>query len=119
MKGRVFSRPRIKNQAEMDIYPKMGSFWEGFALEELIRQTEAAPEECYFWRTQSQAELDLLVIKNGKRIGYEFKYTDAPKITSSMRIASKDLKLDHLYVIYPGTTTFPLTDFITARGLIV
>ena len=107
----------IRNQTEMDVYPKMGSFWEGFALEEIIRQTGANSEECYFWGTQSKAELDLLIIKDGKRIGYEFKYTDAPKITPSMRIASEDLKLDHLYVIYPGTKTFPLSEHITARGL--
>ncbi|HSX04238.1 MAG TPA: ATP-binding protein [Rhabdochlamydiaceae bacterium] len=107
----------IHNQAEMDIYPKMGSFWEGFALEEIIRQTGASSEECYFWGTQSNAELDLLILKNGKRIGYEFKYSDAPKITPSMRIACQDLKLDHLYVVYPGKETFSLSEKITARGL--
>lgn len=107
----------IRNQVEMDIYPKMGSFWEGFALEEIIRQTGASSEECYFWATQSKAELDLLILKNGKKIGYEFKYSDAPKITPSMRIACEDLKLDHLYVIYPGAETFSLSEKITARGL--
>lgn len=108
----------IRTQAEMDIYPKIGSFWEGFAIEELIRQMEASAEECYFWGTQSGAELDLLVVKNGKRIGYEFKYADAPKITPSMKIACEDLKLDHLYVIYPGEIEFPLSEKITARGLV-
>ncbi len=107
----------IPTQAEMDIYPKMGSFWEGFALEEIIREERASSEECYFWATQSKAELDLLILKNGKRIGYEFKYADAPKITPSMRIACDDLKLDHLYVVYPGTITFSLSEKITARGL--
>lgn len=109
----------IHNEAEMDVYPKMGSFWEGFALEEIIRQTDASAEECYFWGTQSHAELDLLLLKGGKRMGYEFKYTDRPKITPSMRIASVDLKLDHLYVIYPGTESFPLSEKITARGLLL
>jgi hypothetical protein len=107
----------IRSQKEMDVYPKLGSFWEGFALEEIIRQTGAAAEECYFWGTQSQAELDLLIIRNGKRIGYEFKYTDAPKITPSMRIACEDLKLDHLYVVYPGTEAFPLSEKITVRSI--
>jgi len=107
----------IRNEAEMDVHPKMGSFWEGFALEEIIRQTGASSEECYFWGTQAKAELDLLIIKNSKRIGYEFKYTDHPKITPSMRIACEDLKLEHLYVIYPGAETFPLAEKITARSL--
>lgn len=107
----------IRTSAEMDTYPKMGSFWEGFALEEIIRQTGALAEECYFWATQSKAELDLLIVKNGKRIGFEFKYADAPKITPSMRIACEDLKLDHLFVVYPGKMTFALSEKITARGL--
>ncbi len=51
-------------------------------------------------------------------MGYEFKYSDAPKITPSMRIACQDLKLDHLYVVYPGEATFPLSEKITARGLV-
>lgn len=107
----------IHNQEEMDVHPKLGSLWEGFALEEIIRQTQAAAEECYFWASHAKAELDLLLIREGKRIGYEFKYVDAPKITSSMWSALEDLKLDHLYVIYPGDKTFSLSDKITARSL--
>lgn len=107
----------IRNKTELDMHPKLGSFWEGFALEEICKQMEVSLEESYFWKTQSGAELDLLILKNGKRIGFEIKYTDQPKITHSMRIAFKDLKLDHLYVIFPGKEIFPLDKQITARGL--
>ena len=107
----------IRNASEMDIHPKMGSFWEGFALEEVIRQTQASTEECYFWGTHSKAELDLLIIKDGKRVGFEFKYTDRPKLTPSMHIAIEDLKLEHLFVVYPGDQEFPLSEKVTARGL--
>ncbi len=108
----------IRDKSQLNIYPKLGSFWEGFALEEVIRKLHAPIEQCYFWGTQSGAELDLLILENGKRIGYEFKYTDSPKISASMQIASHDLHLDHLYVIYPGTHTFPLASHITAQGLL-
>jgi hypothetical protein len=47
----------------------------------------------------------------------EFKYTDQPKLTSSMKIAMHDLKLNHLYVISPGKHVFPLESNITAQGL--
>jgi predicted AAA+ superfamily ATPase len=107
----------IKDEKDLRVYPKLGSFWEGFALEEIIRQARARSEECYFWGTQSGAELDLLIIKDGKRFGFEFKYTDRPSITSSMKIALADLNLDHLYVVYPGKHVFQLADKITARGL--
>lgn len=107
----------INNETDLNIHPKLGSFWEGFALEEIIREVKAAPEECYFWGTQSGAELDLLILKNGKRLGFEFKYTDSPKITPSMKIACNDLKLDHLYVIFPGKGSFPLSEQIKACSL--
>lgn len=107
----------IKTKKDLDNFPKLGSFWEGFALEEIIKKIDAAPEECFFWRTQSGAELDLLVFKDGKRLGYEFKYVDAPKPSRSMYSAIEDLKLDHLYVVYPGNQSFPLAESITAISL--
>jgi predicted AAA+ superfamily ATPase len=109
----------IRNESDLDAHPKLGSFWEGFSLEEICRSFQATPEECYFWKTQSGAELDLLILKNGKKLGFEIKYTDRPQITRSMRIAFQDLKLDHLYVIYPGKESFFLDTHITACGLSV
>ena len=107
----------LRHFDQMETYPKIGSFWEGFALEQTIHHWRAVQEECYFWATQAGAELDLFIFKDGKRLGFEFKYTDSPKVTASMKIAFQDLKLDHLYVIFPGKATFPLAEGITAQGL--
>ncbi len=107
----------INSEKKLYENPKLGSFWEGFALEEVIRTVQATQEECYFWATHADAELDLLIMKNGKRMGFEFKYVDAPKITKSMRIAQNDLKLDSLVVVYPGKEVFPLDEGIMACGL--
>ncbi|HLB42386.1 MAG TPA: ATP-binding protein [Gammaproteobacteria bacterium] len=107
----------IANDENLYHHPKLGSSWEGFALESVIRHHEANDSEYYFWATQSGAELDLLIIKNGKRLGFEFKYTDAPKITKSMTIAMNTLKLDKLIVIFPGKESFPLAKTIQACGL--
>lgn len=106
----------IQNISQLNIYPKIGSFWEGFVLEEIIRLSQASSEECFFWRTSNGAELDLLILKEGQKIGYEVKYTDKPHITPSMKSAEKDLSLDHLYIVYPGKHVFPLSDKITAKG---
>ncbi len=97
--------------------PKLGASWEGLALEEVIRYNKADALDCYFWATHSNTELDLLIVQNGKKMGFEFKYTDAPKITSSMQIAINDLKLDSLTVIIPGNHNFPLSDKIKVLGL--
>ena len=65
----------------------------------------------------NKAELDYLVFYKGKRLGFEFKYKDAPTLTKSMRIVMEDLKLDHLFVIYPGPIEYPLDKQITVIGL--
>lgn len=109
----------ITTHDQLYFYPKLGSSWEGFALEEIIKDYHASTEECFFWATQAGAELDLLLVKDGRRLGFEFKHTDYPKVTPSMRIAIETLQLDHLYLVFPYTgDSFPLTDQITARGLL-
>jgi len=44
----------------------------------------------------------------GRRVGFQFKYGDAPGLTKSMHIALRDLKLDQLFVVYPGSQSFSL-----------
>lgn len=107
----------IKDITELDSYPRLGAFWEGFALEEVVRIYDAGPEETFFWATHTDAEIDLFIIKHGKRLGFEFKYADVPRMTKSMQTALSDLKLDHITVVYPGNQTFPLAEKITAQGL--
>lgn len=81
-------------------HPRRGASWEGFALEQVLRL--AKPDEAYFWATHQGAELDLLMIHGGRRIGVEFKMSDQPSLSKSMHIAIDDLKLDALYVVHPG-----------------
>lgn len=64
-----------------------------------------------------RAELDLLAFEAGRRIGYEIKHTDAPRMTRSLRIVQTDLNIDDLYVVYPGSEQFPLDDQVNAAGL--
>jgi hypothetical protein len=73
--------------------------------------------DAYFWATQAGAELDLLVLHQGRRLGYEFKFPDAPGTTKSMHVAVADLKLDRLWVIHSGSRRYPLGEKIEAIGL--
>jgi predicted AAA+ superfamily ATPase len=98
--------------------PKLGASWEGFALEEIIKTCKPREEDTFFWGVHQQGELDLLIFKNGKRIGFEFKYTDSPKFTSSMKLAKDVLKLDELLVVHPGNAAFPLENGVRTLGLL-
>ena len=97
--------------------PKLGSSWEGFALEEVINCHQALPEECYFWGIHAQAELDLLIHSRGERLGFEFKFTDKPALTKSMHTAIDTLRLNKLTIISPGNHDFPVAENIRAIGL--
>jgi len=97
--------------------PKWGASWEGFALEEIVRHHNGEVGEIYFWGIHNYGELDLYIIKNGKRLGFEFKYTDRPSITKSMNLALDILKLDSLTIIYPGSHNYPLASKIRVIGL--
>ena len=96
----------IGNRRDLELHPKVGASWEGYAVEEVLKALR--PDEAFFWATHQGAELDLLLFQRGRRLGVECKRMDAPKLTPSMRIAMSDLKLDRLVVVYPGTTHYNL-----------
>jgi predicted AAA+ superfamily ATPase len=105
----------IGEMRQLRTHPRYGASWEGFALEQTL--SAHGERDAYFYGTQRGAELDLLLLRRGRRWGFEFKCTDAPKTTKSMHIALTDLQLEHLWVVYPGTLRYALTDRITALPL--
>ncbi len=96
-------------------HPRLGASWEGFAMEQVLLSMQ--PSEAYFWSTYSGAEVDLLLFKDGKRYGIEFKFNEAPRVTKSMHVAINDLSLDHLWIIYPGNDEYPVSDKIMVKPL--
>ncbi len=104
----------IKSPTELERHPKLGASWEGFMMGQVVRVLRARREECYFWATHAGAELDLLVVRGRQRLGFEFKRTDAPRPTASMRSALETLGLRRLVVVHAGQSTFPITRQIRA-----
>lgn len=107
----------IQTYEQLIFSKQVGFSWEAFALEEITKALNLRNEECYFWATHQEAELDLFVMLNGKRIGFEFKINDQPSITKSMRIALDALKLEHLYIVTPNEKSFPLENRVTVLAL--
>ncbi len=108
---------RAMVEAVFDVasHPKLGASWEGFALELVLSLIHT--RDTYYWATHGGAELDLLIFASGKRFGFEFKYTDAPGLTRSMHVALQDLRLDHLWIVYPGSDRYSLHERIAASPL--
>ena len=98
----------VRNEKDLWTHPKCGASWEGYVIEESLRAVQ--PEEAFFWATHQGAEIDLVLVKDGRMLGVECKRVDAPRLTPSMRIALDDLKLERIAVVYPGAKRFPLAE---------
>ena len=61
----------------MESHPQYGASWEGFALEQVLSIIGA--QNTYYWRTHAGAELDLLLIRNGKHFGIDSRVPSARK----------------------------------------
>lgn len=130
-KKRIIKRPKIyfrdsgilhallslEEKKDVLSHPKLGASWEGFALEEAIKMVRLKEDEAFFWGLHSAAELDLVFEKKGKLYGIEVKYTQAPSLTPSMRLALAELSLKHLWVIYPGKEKYSLGRNVTVIPL--
>jgi len=96
-------------------HARLGASWEGFAVEQILRVFE--PCEAFFWATHSGAEIDLFLIHKGQRLGFEVKFSEAPTITRSMRIAQQDLRLSQLWVVHPGRHRYSVDQGLTVIPL--
>jgi predicted AAA+ superfamily ATPase len=104
----------LETKVDLEGHPKVGASWEGFLLEQVIRHLGARREECYFWATHGSAELDLLVCRGSRRLGFEFKRSSAPDLSPSMQRAREDLELKEVVVVHAGTSSFPLAKWARA-----
>lgn len=96
-------------------HPKVGASWEGFVIEQMLMREPH--DEVYFWATHQGAEIDLILRRGDALYGVECKRADTPRLTPSIRIALDDLKLKHVFVIYPGIQRFPLSSQVEAVPL--
>jgi predicted AAA+ superfamily ATPase len=107
----------VESVRHLEGHPKVGASWESFAMEIVIQRLGARREECFFWGTHAGAELDLLVVRGRRRLGFEFKRTTTPAVTRSIHVAQADLRPDRVDVVHAGADTYPLADGVRAVAL--
>ncbi len=111
----------LPDRVAVERHPVLGASWEGFVVRQLIDITGARRDQRFFWATHAGAELDLLIVRGGERIGIEVKRTATPKVTASLRAAIDTLRLDRAYVVHAGEHSFPMaggTEAVAARSLL-
>lgn len=108
---------QISNFLTLQSHPKLGASFEGIALDAVCRAVGVSAESFSFYRTHNGAELDLFWQHDGKNWGVECKMADAPATTKSMKAVCKDLKLEHLWVVYPGKEEWQLDSSISVKSI--
>ena len=101
----------LPDDASLLGHPRVGASWEGFAIEQVLRALGRS--DGWFWGAHAGGELDLLVIERGRRIGFEVKFNEAPRVTAAMRNVAETLALDHLFVVCPTAHAYPVDAGIT------
>jgi len=108
---------RIPDREALNGHPSVGSSWEGFVIEQIIRES---PEfsDFYYYRTQNGAEIDLLVISpTGKKIGIEIKHSSSPAISRGFYESCQDIQADLRYVIVPRGERLQRSDGLVISSL--
>jgi predicted AAA+ superfamily ATPase len=93
----------IDDRAALLGHPVAGASWEGFIIEQIIRQAPSRAQ-FYFYRTAAGAEIDLVMFLPGQArpIAIEVKLSSAPKPERGFWLACEDLSVSRGYVVYPG-----------------
>jgi len=103
----------IDSEVALLSHPKVGASLEGFAVEQIL--STLVTDDAYFYSVHGGSELDIYL--PNRRIGFEIKRQDAPRLTRSMQIVIEDLKLEELLIVYPGKRAYPISDRVRAVPL--
>ena len=109
--GLLHALLEIPNETALLSHPRIGASWEGFVIEQVLRALR--PRNAWFWAAHGGGEVDLLVVAEGRRIGFEVKFNEAPTITRSMHEVVETVRLDHLFVVCPTTHEYPVSERIS------
>ena len=87
-------------------HPGAGASWEGFVIEQIMAHLPQG-SSASFYRTAAGAELDLVVEVGRKKLGFEIKFSAAPKVTKGFWQACADVRVDQAYIVAPVRERYP------------
>ncbi|WP_316826595.1 ATP-binding protein [Pedobacter miscanthi] len=98
-------------------HPAIGASWEGYVIEQ-IYQMKAKQTDLFFYRTQTGAECDLILVQGITPIAcIEIKLSNAPTVSKGFVSCIKDLEPKYKYIITPKSETYVSSNDITVTNL--
>lgn len=107
----------IPNYNDLFGHPAIGASWEGYVIEQ-IYQLKTKQTELFFYRTQTGAECDLVLVQGIKPIAcIEIKLSNAPSVSKGFISCTQDLEPKHKFIITPKSDTYVTSNEITVTNL--
>ncbi|WP_293784085.1 ATP-binding protein [uncultured Pedobacter sp.] len=107
----------IPGYSDLFGHPAVGASWEGYVIEQ-IYQTKAKQIDLFFYRTQTGAECDLILVQGITPIVcIEIKLSNAPSVSKGFISCIKDLEPKYKYIITPKSETYPSSNDIIVTNL--
>ena len=96
-------------------HPVFGASWEGVVIENIL--VNYSDWDCYFYRTATGDELDLVLEKGTQRLAIECKASTVPKLTKGFYRALEVVQPQQTFVIIPAPVSYEIAPNITVCGL--
>ena len=114
--GLLHSLLNIQSVNDLLGHPTTGASWEGFVIEQIAAHLPSGAS-LSFYRTAAGAEMDAVVELGGQRMGFEVKFSSAPKVTKGFWQARDDLQLAHTCIVAPVAEGWPVQDGVSVVGV--
>ena len=109
--GLLHSLLGLTSVADVQGHPMAGASWEGFVIDHIAAHLPAGASMS-FYRTAAGAELDVVVEFGQKRIGFEIKFSVAPKVSKGFWQSLQDVRPHQTFIVAPVQQRWPFADGI-------
>ncbi|TCD29446.1 ATP-binding protein [Pedobacter psychrodurus] len=107
----------IPRYSDLFGHPGVGASWEGYVVEQ-IYQIKEKQTDLFFYRTQTGAECDLILVQGITTLAcIEIKLSNAPTISKGFINCIKDLEPKYRYIITPKSETYVTANDITVTNI--
>jgi len=114
--GLLHSLLNIQSVNDLLGHPSTGASWEGFVIEQIAAHLPSGASMS-FYRTAAGAEIDAVVELGDRRMGFEVKFSSAPKVSKGFWQAREDLQLAHTGIVAPVAQGWPVQEGVSVMGV--
>lgn len=113
--GILHSLLNIRDLNTLFSHPVLGVSWETMVIENILGKIDC--DKAGFYRTMNGAEIDLVIERNGIRVGIECKSSLTPSVERGLYTCMEDLQLKEAFVVAPVTSSYYLKENIRVMPL--